>query len=170
VVMKLRYPSWDFKGEFKVSFGLNEDSKMTGGVMTKNLTKVFAALAVLVLGVVVVHAQERNTIGVDIPYSFTVQGKVMPAGHYTIEVWSSQAKEITLRSLDGKHTAFAAIATSLRPATMAPDAEVVFDVSGDSHILAEVWVPGLPGYLIEGYLPSAEAHIHATVKASGKTT
>ncbi len=149
----------------EIGFHERQRLGIMGGNTSKNLEKAVVVVAVVLVCAMAVNGQERNRIRLDIPYAFIVQGKQLPAGTYSIERSSSDAKDINVRSIDGKNAAFAAVATWLKPKTMEPDsAEIVFDVAGDRHILAEVWIPGLDGQLIEGFLPQAEKHTHEIIK------
>lgn len=81
-------------------------------------------------------AQQR--IHADIPFSFNVGEKTLPAGVYTFAVInpSSDRKALQIRSLDGRFTAITQ--TSLSRGNHADHAKLVFRRYGDRYFFAQI--------------------------------
>ena len=108
--------------------------------MTKQLLKGFWA-AGLVAGLAVLSVSaEAAEIRCDVPFSFTVNGKTLPAGSYRVSI------EPTQGTLFVRGYAQAAFALSNR--VQSPNdtsAKLVFHKYGDQYILKEAWMGGVSG-------------------------
>ena len=120
------------------------------------------ALVVLVASPLLGLAQPAP-LGVvaDIPFSFMVSGKSLPAGPYQFAE-SANGNEITVSSTSGKTSLMAPVVTRLSSRT-AEESEVVFDVVGKDYYLSEVYVPGYDGYQLKG-APGQHTHIKIKTK------
>jgi hypothetical protein len=135
---------------------------MSGGHMRKNL---FAA-AVLVLLVVMaglVYGQGQDELSVTIPQSWSIGGKVLPAGKYHFVVASATRNLMQVHSEDGKNTASVTVVSRLAASVKEGTPRLVFDNFNDQYILAEVWLPNEDGFLISGFKNDAE-HKHTQIK------
>lgn len=83
-----------------------------------------------------------------IDFPFTVEGKVLPAGTY--EFTRDDAASAFRVTDGGKNAALALVLTRLAAVThtTSEDAHVIFDKVGDAYTLAEIWLPGLDGYVL----------------------
>ena len=87
-------------------------------------------------------------IRANIPFQFTAQGKVLPAGSY--DIVREPAKELIRFSGAAKGASvFVPIVTRLAKGVhTVENAHIVFDKVGDTHFLSELWIPGQDGYLL----------------------
>jgi hypothetical protein len=123
--------------------------------------RVLGMLAVLVMaGAAVAYAQAIGAANVQIGFPFTVAGKDLPAGKYSVEV--TEAGVVTVKGPGGVSQSLAAI-TTLGRHDKDPDPELVFDKVGGKNLLSEVWFPGNEGFLL---LATKGAHQHAVVGGS----
>ncbi len=108
--------------------------------MTKQLLKGFwAAGLVAVLAVLSVSA-EAAEIKCNVPFSFTVNGKTLPAGTYRVSVEAAQGTLFVRGS--------AQAALSLTGVIQSPkdtEAKLVFHKYGDQYILKQAWMGGGSG-------------------------
>lgn len=96
---------------------------------------LFAAMAIAP-----VYAQFQEPITVNIPFSFVVGDKQMPAGEYTFKslVNGSLHSKMLIRSKDGRNVAI--VGTILVESKAAhKDAGLTFNRYGDQHFLSQVW-------------------------------
>lgn len=79
----------------------------------------------------------------NIPFDFTVNGKLMKAGSYEIRFGMSAANSgsFLLRSGDGKNVAIVTPAMSREYPKGMKDINVVFEKSGNDYFLSEVYSP-----------------------------
>lgn len=126
--------------------------------MKKSLS---AMLLVLLAAAPIALAQASYSVNADVPFAFFIGGKSFPAGSYRFKA-SSNLAEITVSNRNGKEAAMAPVLTRLSPRPE-NDAAVVFDVAGNDHYLAEIYVPGLDGFQVQG---AKGQHTHASVKAA----
>jgi hypothetical protein len=115
-----------------------------------------------VLPVVSAYGQQQTQVKADIPFQFTAGGKVYPAGEYTFTGGGgTQGEKFTIL---GPGNASGLVVVLTRTAggihTTPEDAHVVFDVTGDTHTLSEIWIPGVDGYVLH---VTKEKHTHKIV-------
>ena len=84
----------------------------------------------------------------NVPFEFTVQGKVLPAGQYQLA--RESGKEMIRVSGTAKGAfVVTPVITRLSPAVHTiENAHLVFDKVGETNYLSELWVPGQDGYLL----------------------
>ena len=101
-----------------------------------------------------------GAVKADIPFQFTARGKVFPAGGYTF-TRDAGARAFKIQG-PGSASGLALFITRLAGAlhTTPADAHVVFDVTGDTHTLSEIWIPGEDGYMFN---VTKEKHTHKIV-------
>ncbi len=105
-------------------------------------------------------AQVPPSASAEIPFSFIVEGKTLPAGDYLFTE-SSNATQMTIQNVKTNEAVIAMVITRLS-APNTKDAEIVFDVTGDNHYLSEVLIPGVDGYLLKA---TPGKHTHTRIKA-----
>jgi hypothetical protein len=121
-------------------------------------TRVFVLSCLLTLVVpAFVYASMEPSLNANVPFQFTAEGKVYPAGNYTFTPTDNQS---AIR-IEGPNKAegFGVVITRLAAQfhTTATDAHLVFDELGNKHILSELWIPGEDGYLLH---VTKEKHTH----------
>lgn len=94
-----------------------------------------------------------------IDFSFTVEGKVLPAGQYD---FFRDSLATAFRMTDGKNSALIPVITRLAIPLYPPPQEpyLVFDVVEGKYLLAEIWLPGDDGYLTA---MTKDKHVHKIV-------
>lgn len=105
----------------------------------------------------VAHAQTQS-LKVTIRHAFTAGGKQFPAGQYQVSR-DPNVKFIRLASTDGKNAAQVPILTRIAAAmhNTPKDAHLIFDRIGQTHVLAELWIPGQDGFVLNA---PADQHEH----------
>jgi hypothetical protein len=129
--------------------------------MRKQFLAVVAVCAV-VLGLAGTLVWAAGAATVDIPFSFFIKDKEMPAGRYEISVEGSNMNRLVIRAKDGGQTSMVPVLTRLAD-TGAKEPMVVFDKANDKYYLSEVHLPGKDGFAVQG---APGKHTHETV--SGK--
>jgi hypothetical protein len=123
--------------------------------MIRRLVLVFAlCISAAAFGL----AQEQ--VRADIPFSFIAGGKTLPAGMYRFQE-SEQGMLMSVRNEKTGETNSVGVLTRLGPRSTS-ESEVVFDVVGDNHYLAEVHMEGVDGYAFQA---APSKHTHVGVKA-----
>jgi hypothetical protein len=108
--------------------------------MTKQLLKgLWAASLVTVLAVLSVPA-EAAEIRCRVPFSFTINGKTLPAGTYSV---SSEAAQGVLLVRGFDHGAV--VLTNSIASGKDTEAKLVFHKYGDQYILRQAWMGGGSG-------------------------
>ncbi len=113
----------------------------------------------------------EQTITVDMPYPFIVEGKQLPAGAYSIEPTDQYGKTLTIRSADDKQVIQAIVLTRIAGAGqgLSTEPKVVLDkFDGDRYVLSEVFFQGEDGFLLTG--ANNSPHKHEMIKAKNKKT
>jgi len=122
--------------------------------------KMLLSATVIVLMAAAVGFGQPPVLKAKIDFPFTVEGKALPAGQYEF-IRDSMAT--TFRVTDGgKNSHLIPVITRIALPRITPpqDAYLVFDVVGDTYILAEIWLPGDDGYVTA---TTKEKHEHKTV-------
>jgi hypothetical protein len=105
---------------------------------------VILMLVMSVVSVSTANAQTNSAqqVTADIPFTFHVGNKNLPAGQYTVRCInpSSDVKVLQLRSTDGKSTVL--LQTSSIVGRMNKDAKLVFNRYGNQYYFAQAWLVG----------------------------
>jgi hypothetical protein len=105
--------------------------------MKRTACTALATLALVLMALVPVHAQ-NTTAAANIPFNFTVDGVIMPAGQYLIT--SPSERVITIQRVGGPEVK--ATLTNQGSATQqASPAKLVFHKYNSACFLAAVWMP-----------------------------
>jgi hypothetical protein len=124
---------------------------------------VAVVVGVFALGLAGSLAWAAGAVSVNIPFSFVVKDKEMPAGRYEIRVEGKDESKLLIRSNEGGGTVFALVIERLAD-TGATEPKVVFDKMQDGKsYLSEVHIPGQDGYLV-GISKGRETHVVVTGK------
>jgi hypothetical protein len=113
-----------------------------------------AVVGVLALGLTASLAGAANKTSVDVPFSFIVNDKTLPAGHYQIEPAGNNMSQLAIRGSGG--TTIAKVVERLAD-TGGKEPKVVFDKVEGKYFLSEVHYPGSDGYLV-GSGTATETH------------
>lgn len=101
-----------------------------------------AVLMTLAAAVASASAQSFTAIRANIPFDFTVGGKTLPAGNYTVQRGnSSSAETLLIRSVDGKAGAFG-LTNAVQARTPSVQTKLIFHRYGNTYFLSEVWTDG----------------------------
>jgi len=101
----------------------------------KKLTLMTICLA-LSLTVVPASAQGGGVRG-NVPFKFIVNGKVLPAGEYTM---TSNAHLVKIQDAHGRPVALV-LADYISSPSAGPEGEIIFHCYRDLCLLAEIWSP-----------------------------
>jgi hypothetical protein len=119
---------------------------------------VAAVVALSALGLAGSLAWGAGPVSVDVPFSFFVNDKELPAGHYEIRVEGNDESRLVVRSSQGGGTVVALVLERLADIG-GKDSKVVFDKMEDGKsYLSEVHIPGIDGYLV-GIAKGREKHV-----------
>ena len=107
--------------------------------MTKRFFMVVPALGLVLAMVALSAPAQAAEIRARVPFGFSVQGKTLPAGTYTINI--NGAGLLSVRSFNGG----AVVLT--RPLESAGEggARLIFHKYGESYVLREAWMNGSSG-------------------------
>jgi hypothetical protein len=111
--------------------------------MKKQTLRRFTGLSfLLMLTAVTVSAQSERIRVTNIPFSFIVEEKTLPAGEYTLEPNRKGSDYVWLvQSRDGHATALFAT-MPVRASETQEEARLIFQRYGDQYFLSQVWEPG----------------------------
>jgi hypothetical protein len=105
-------------------------------------------------------AWAADVMQVDVPFSFIVNDKEMPAGRYQIEPIGNDKSQLAVKGTGG--TVLAKVLERLAD-TGNKEPKIVFDKVEGKYRLSEVLFPGKDGYLV-GIAGGAETHEVVTGK------
>ncbi len=111
--------------------------------MKKQAFETFTILSVLlILSAISVRAQSERTKVTNIPFSFIVGEKTLPAGEYTVEPNRRDYGNIWLvQSRDGRTSALF-ITMSVQASETQEKTKLVFHKYGDQYFLSQIWTSG----------------------------
>jgi len=126
--------------------------------------QALAAIVVTVfaLGLAGSLAWAGGAMSVNVPFSFIVKDKEMPAGRYQIWLEGADETRLVIRSNEGGGTVLVTVLERLAD-TGAKEPKVIFNKTEDAKTyLSEVHMPGQDGFLV-GTAGGKEKHVHVTV-------
>lgn len=119
--------------------------------------------AVFALGVAAGVALAAPGVSVDIPFSFIVQDKEMPAGRYEIRTNDNTETKLAIKDVRSGGTVLVPVIERLANIGV-KEPKLVFDKMGDGKVyLSEVHVPHTDGFLV-GIAKGRETHVTVTGK------
>jgi hypothetical protein len=103
---------------------------------------LMVVMSVLSVSTASAQTNSAQQVTADIPFTFHVGNKNLPAGQYTVRCInpSSDVKVLQLRSTDGKSTVL--LQTSSIVGRMNKDAKLVFNRYGNQYYFAQAWLVG----------------------------
>jgi len=128
--------------------------------------QVLAAVVVGVfaLGLAGSLAWAAGAISVNIPFSFIVKDKEMPAGRYEIRTEGNDERTLAIRSKEGGGQVLVQVIERLAD-TGAKEGTVVFDkMENGERYLSEVHIPRMDGFLLSIAGKGKETHVTVTSK------
>ncbi len=115
-----------------------------------------ASVCVVALALTGSLAWAANTVGVDVPFSFMVKDKEMPAGRYQIRPEGTEMAQLVIRPTGGGGVTMVPVIERLADIG-AKEPKVVFDKVEGKYFLSEVHIPGMDGFLV-GIAKGKETH------------
>jgi hypothetical protein len=126
-------------------------------------TLAVVAIFVFSLGLSAGVASAATGMTVDIPFSFVVKDKEMPAGRYEIRPDGSDENQLVIKNAKGSGTMLVTVVERLAD-TGAKEPKVVFDKMADGKsYVSEVHIPGMDGFLV-GIAKGRETHVMVSGK------
>jgi hypothetical protein len=109
---------------------------------------IVAASLITLMSLTVISAQPKG-IHVNIPFQFTAENKLFPAGHYDFAPELNN-EAIRIINLDKGPSGIVLVLTRLGLGihTTEKDDHVVFDKLGNNYTLSELWYRGADGFLV----------------------
>jgi hypothetical protein len=112
--------------------------------MKTKLTVLAAAFVGLVMASAPAFAQDTK---VAIPFAFTVMGRTLPAGVYQFTEQSPDVIKLESATFPALQVELPVL-ERLAGSENAADAKVVFNRTGRTDVLAQVWLDGYDGYVV----------------------
>ncbi len=128
-------------------------------VITRILT-VVSLFTLLVVAYALAQSTQHSLTG-NIPFEFSAGNKVLPAGSYGFAV-SRNTSGFSMVTVTGGAAGkiVMPVLTRLGGSFDPADAKLVFDNVDNKHVLAEVWMPGEDGLLLQN---TSKEHSHQTI-------
>jgi hypothetical protein len=117
-----------------------EEPERKGGDMKRYVLSSLVALALVMAMSATGYSQTGHKVEANIPFDFTVSGKVLPGGTYVVTGGTLEGY-LMIRNLGGG-SGVLAMATYARSNTPRKEATMVFDRIGDHYFLSQIWEPG----------------------------
>lgn len=113
--------------------------------MRNTALKTAATLCImlaLMMNSIVSYAQTSENMNVDIPFQFSVGGKTLSPGRYTVKRNSQFSSAYIIQSRDGGDSVIVLTIASLISDRVADRrAKLVFNAYGNRHFLSQLWMP-----------------------------
>lgn len=115
----------------------------------KRIALVLSLIGLVAVGSGFAGQATAEVLKAKIDFQFTAGGKVLPAGMYDFMAINNDAA-IRVQG-EGKNSAIVSVITRLAGDihTTPQDAHLVFDEVGNTSTLAEIWIPGQDGYVLQ---------------------
>ena len=109
---------------------------------TQTLKNFTILTLVLLLTAVSVCAQSERSKVTNIPFSFIVGQKTLPAGEYTLEPNRKDSHNVWLIQRRDGRTSVLFTTMSVRSSESQDKAKLIFHKYGDQYFLSQIWTPG----------------------------
>src|SRR5215470_1041264 len=108
--------------------------------MKKSLFKLTGLVALALVATTQI-ARAQEPVRVTIPFAFTADDKVLPAGEYRVEKAAQGSLALMIRRIDGSEGMFV---TASATASSEPQktSKLIFHRYGNQYFLSQVWVAG----------------------------
>ena len=100
---------------------------------------------VALLFAVCLPAVAQSGLQIDVPFDFTVAGKVMPAGHYKVQ---PIFHDNTAWSLTGDQASVMVLTSSVESVATPHNLSMIFLHDGQTYLLSEIWSSGRFGHTV----------------------
>jgi hypothetical protein len=112
----------------------------------KPMFRTFSIMTLLGLATIsAAYAQSGQPIQAKVPFAFTVQDTILPAGNYQL-TYSNTAHRLFIRGLDQNSPgAFVTAEPASAPSSSSSSAKLVFDCYGKTCYLARAWQGSIGG-------------------------
>jgi cytochrome c5 len=128
---------------------------------SQNAARILIIVGVLTLLLVVfAHGQTGTVLSANVPFGFEVGSTSLPAGTYQFK-FNVPEESLVISGAKGEETKLHIIAR-LAGASLFKDTGLVFNVLRGHHVLAEVWIPGEGGVVVNN---TPQKHSNETVTA-----
>ena len=112
------------------------------GDMKKQAFRILAVFSLLLtLSAAAVHAQSKRSI-INVPFSFTVGHKTLPAGEYTVEPNRKDSDNIWLIQSKSENDSVLFITNSVWTAQTQEQTRLVFNKYHGRYFLSQIWNSG----------------------------
>ena len=142
--------------------------------MKKQTLRRFTVLSfLLMLTAVAVSAQSERIRVINIPFSFIVGQKTLPAGEYTLEPNRKDSDNVWLVQSKEGHASALFTTNTVRASETQAEARLVFHRYGGQYFLSQIWTPGgntgreLLMPRLESQLAKSSIERQTTILASG---
>jgi hypothetical protein len=103
--------------------------------------KVMLSLAALALFMTTAATAQTIKLQANVPFDFTVDGTLLPAGQYLVQSLDDQGRAVSFRSLDSNAKTLM-MTRPVETLNVASDTKFVFHHVGDQYFLSQIWVQG----------------------------
>jgi|SRR6266850_1172996 len=111
--------------------------------MKKQTLRRFTVLSfLLMLTAVTVSAQSERIRVLNIPFSFIVGQKTLPAGEYTVEPNRTDSDNVWLVQSKEGHASALFTTNTVRAGETQEEAKLVFHMYGGQYFLSQIWTAG----------------------------
>lgn len=107
---------------------------------TRILRTMLMLTVLMVLSALSANAQKGSSFVVNVPFTFTVSGKTLPAGEYVF-ARSTQASNEVIRVSSKDHGAYVQT-KSVQALDIKEESQVIFKRYGDQYFLFQIWTSG----------------------------
>jgi hypothetical protein len=142
--------------------------------MKKITLRRFTVLSfLLMLTAVTVSAQSERIRVINIPFSFIVGQKTLPAGEYTLEPNRKDSDNVWLVQSKEGHASALFTTNTLRASETQEESRLIFHRYGGQYFLSQIWAPGgntgreLLMPRLESQLAKSSIERQTTILASG---
>ena len=107
---------------------------------TRILRTMMMLTILMVLSALSANAQKGSSFVVNVPFTFTVSGKTLPAGEYVV-ARSTQASNEVIRISSKEHGAYVQT-KPVQVQDIKEESQVIFKRYGDQYFLFQIWTSG----------------------------
>ncbi len=107
----------------------------------KGLTMLMLIAGVVLMAALVsAHAQSRSVVA-DVPFEFTVGGKALKAGEYSVRAFASNGDALLISNQESNDSVIR-MTNTIEARILPKQGKLVFHRYGQRYFLSEVWTPG----------------------------
>ena len=106
------------------------------------LTTLPLLTLLLLVTTISTSAQSQRSSVIDIPFSFTIGDKTLPAGEYTVEPNRKDYDKVWLLQSKDSRASVLFSTMSVRANETQEQTKLVFNKYGEQYFLSQIWTPG----------------------------